>query len=130
MNTERIDELIEHIADLPINEPVVGFNMTTVAYATLPNHRTHDTSGWNCGTTACIAGHALLLKGDNINRLIWTDAGVLMEEAREWLGLDHDQANVLFADRPYGVAMSSVNPGMALRTLRHLRETGVVNWDL
>jgi hypothetical protein len=95
-----------------------------------------------CGTTACIAGYAVLLaeptlmvrdqgpfcddycEGDyapsNSHR------GPLWVKAADWLGIDDDAAEKLFVSH----TSASTTPEQAAQVLDHLIETGNVNWDI
>lgn len=71
----------------------------------------------NCGTPSCIAGHAAALAGwDPIND---DDTARI---AREYLGITARQGDALF----YHVGASRKE---ALKTLRHLWNTGDVEWS-
>ena len=77
--------------------------------------------GPHCGTPACIAGHAAWLAGQ------WSYEGTI-EDAKEWLGITWDHANGLFDSAPYVGEDLTPTPQDAARTLRHLAETGEVDW--
>jgi len=94
-----------------------------------------DQSGHKCGTVACIAGwataveigetvlteefEAIRLRGKQLVNL------PLVSTPEEFLGIDEDQANDLF----YG-AEDDTKPEKAVRVLRNLAETGVVDWTV
>ena len=75
----------------------------------------------DCGTPCCIAGHTVAMKSEgnlvDMKYEIWS-------KAREILGLSFEQSQKLF--RP----CIPTNPTLrdALKTLRHLRDTGEVRW--
>lgn len=57
MNTERLRILADHIERLAnSDDSTLGFNMSQWLA-----HNDYDYRGHNCGTVACIAGHAVLL---------------------------------------------------------------------
>ena len=80
-----------------------------------------------CGTPACIAGHAAWLVGN------WCRWGSRTFSARVWLDLSSFQADCLFDSMPFGPFgtepdISAPTPQDAAATLRHLAETGEVDW--
>ena len=87
-----------------------------------------------CGTAACIAGWAVARFGENDDaeeidhRRPLGDA--VFDGAQSVLGLSFPEAHQLFApnERRDGVSMSDVTASHAVRTLRHLAETGEVDW--
>ena len=81
--------------------------------------------GPNCGTPACIAGHAAYLAGR------WECSDGIITAAREWLGLqrpDAESASVLLFDSHPFHPDETPTPQDAAVTLRHLAETGEVAW--
>lgn len=81
-----------------------------------------------CGTTACIAGFAALRAGLPMRAMQaavneGTGGSVIHRLARDYLGLTDAQANALF----YAYDDED-EAGQTLRTLRHLAETGEVDW--
>ena len=72
----------------------------TVAYARMHPEQ-HSQISYACGTTACLAGHAMLLSGYTLRRdhFIRPD-GVMVdfefEEAQLLMGISHDQATAVF----------------------------------
>lgn len=89
-----------------------------------------------CGTSACIAGYAVILQRAERGATAgtfhgWKDMGA------EWLGLSEPQAYALFTPQPFSNAVGpdrlmrgreGVTLGEAIRVLKHLRETGLVDW--
>ena len=76
----------------------------------------------DCGTPACIAGHAIDLAGQwSYNAAVW--------DAVEWLGLDNDQGHALFDPIPLSPDDKDPTTQDAAATLRHLAETGEVDWS-
>ena len=113
MNTENILKLAEYIEGLEPKE----YDQRYVDHPTGPH----------CGTPACIAGHAAYLSGMSI----YPGAG--MFEAKAWLRLSSFQADCLFDSMPFGPFgtepdISAPTPQDAAATLRHLAETGEVDW--
>ena len=80
----------------------------------------------DCGTPACIAGHAALCSMRGWGTLFKYHPTPILS-ARKWLGLDSTQTSLLFAAFPLNV---NANPTQqdAAATLRHLAETGEVVW--
>ena len=114
-NILRIADAIEkhEIEDLGFH--MAAFHITGI-YA--------DLSGHGCKTTACIAGWTLSLlkpKWEDLN------AHDIEQGARSILGLDQEQAEDLFYLPDY-MSRNSVTAKQAARTLRHLAETGEVDW--
>lgn len=101
---------------------------------------------FSCGTTACIAGFVVLaLDLPLMERMMQGlfDAYMLKTRARELLGLDHEEAHDLFSgsvlrydERPTIVyfdngekyVAETPHAIQAVRVLKHLRDTGKVDW--
>lgn len=79
-------------------------------------------SHW-CGSACCIAGTAVIVKGDQPN---FRDTA---EKARKFLGLTHGQADVLF-EPPYDTGAYTAGIPGAVRVLDQLLETGTVDWSV
>lgn len=112
MNAENILKVAKAIEQHSI--PDLGFNMGVVcgkARYDLP-----DLSGHNCGTVACVAGWT--------NKVFNTPASAAA--AGDILGLSDDVSELLFL--PEGWTENDIKPDQAVRTLRHLAETGEVDW--
>ena len=110
MNKANIWKLADHIEQLDPRE----YDQSVFA---------HD-----CGTPACVAGHALALAGR------WEEADGGSEGfalpfgvAMDWLGLDDVAAERLFVSYPWG-RFDDATRQDAAATLRHLAETGEVRW--
>lgn len=106
--------------------------------------------GHQCGTTACIAGWAslhvtkegtLLSKGRTSNEIYevadeldGTDLSTYATAAQNILGLDDDQAALLFEPMNFGDHgnhdWDEVTPRQAAKVLRHLVKTGDVDWGV
>jgi hypothetical protein len=68
---------------------------------------------WHCGTCACIGGHAEAMFGH-------PDA----------LELDSDQEDELFYPSNPPLKYDEIQPADAAKVLRHLAETGEVDWSI
>ena len=126
MNVERIRALAEHIESLP----TVGMTWDDAqrqAYC-------QRTYAHLCGTPACIAGWAVHLFGDAEGNGEPGEAGAL-------LGLEPDAAAMLFHGDPFnargrawgheagdGATDREATAADAAATLRHLADTGRVDW--
>ena len=107
MNKANIMRLAEHMEALTAEEYDQG--------------QVFFTSTVRCGTPACVGGHAAALAGE------WESARSKLEVAREWLGLEEGQANLLFDGQPPGAVEPT--PQDAAATLRYLARSGVVFWQ-
>lgn len=118
MNKENILAVADAIEGHKI--PGLGFNMEALVEIGWP-----DRSGENCTTVACIAGWAVCVR-HNLPADPYS-FGVL-DDAREWLGLSWSKASSLFS--PVGFDYFATTPAQAVRVLRHLAETGDVDWSV
>jgi hypothetical protein len=110
MNTENIIAL----ADLIETLPQAGFGSREGFF--MGNWR-HD-----CGTPSCIAGWAVHLAGIDCSR------SQVADKAADWLDLYfEDEAQDLF--EPSHLPYEAITPQHAAKVLRHLAETGVVDWS-
>jgi hypothetical protein len=139
MNKKNILRVADAIEKGELVKRGIGFNMQVMTATT--NHYLCDRLD-SCGTVACLAGwaHGLRYPRRSINRLIAdakieTDAetgdfgGVTWVSGAEFLGLDFDQAHELFL--PSGVGpWDKITPAHAVAVLRHLAETGEVDWTV
>lgn len=86
-----------------------------------------DMADWiehrDCGTTACIAGHAALLADPDVR---WPE---VEGTAEAWLGVDRVQSMELFTPLPVD-PWSKITASMAARVVRHLAKTGKVDWSV
>ncbi len=140
MNVERINAVADAIEQHTI--PWLGFNMwnylsdaAQMEYSGLKDHTEH-----NCNTVACIAGWTNAVRY-NVSR---ADRDTFIDDsgAADWLGLsyldeENSQANDLFyahnhpAYAEHGIeAWKDITAEQAVRTLRHLAATGVVDWTV
>ena len=122
MNTDRINELADHIENLEhtLRVDVRGdtdqFNM--------------DRLNFICGSPACIAGHAVAKYGHEIDYVngmdIMTSAAVVLDIS------SISSRGALFApseNRTGGFPMNRITPEMAAWVLRAYAETGEVRWS-
>ena len=121
MNTENILKLAETI------EKSETYDQTRFAHI--------------CGTPACIAGHAALLAEPDGQMVAATERcgphfkfsdgniGYISQIAQTWLGLGDWSADELFQGWPFGED-KEVTAAQAAQVLRHLAETGEVDWDI
>lgn len=116
MNKENILKVADAIEQHSI--PTLGFNMNWWGYTfdpTKPENQKHDKSGHNCGTVACIGG--------------WTETLFKTTDARSALELPTSVATQLFYPDQNGAPQAyEATPVHAVRVLRHLAETGKVDW--
>lgn len=94
-----------------------------------------------CGTKGCIAGWALAMWAPNVWQRALAEGDMVHQyeevtaTARELLGLDEFDASRLFLPGLYGheqwpqLRSSLVSNREAARTLRHLAESGWVDWS-
>lgn len=76
---------------------------------------------WHCGSVGCIGGWACKLFNDG--NVVGT------EEVAPLLGLSFETANTLFYP-PNRLDYSSITPAQAATVIRHLVETGEVDWTI
>ncbi len=126
MNRENILAVADAIEKHSI--PDLGFNMADFFGAGF-----NDRTGRRCGTTACIAGWAHALKnGEGA-----IASFVIPSEIADWLGINEQAAENLFYASNYPMNeryieadwFSNIAPDTAVSVLRHLAETGEVDWD-
>lgn len=148
MNITAINTLINLLENIP-PETKQGFNMRYYH----ENAYGEDVNvGHECGTVACLAGWTaehLSLKGDRVLKLPRTKDSIKNygpglhwmtghhELAQEILGLTEDEADRLFTPMDYDsnpeldlVAWDRVKPAQAVKVLKHLRDTGEVDWTV
>jgi hypothetical protein len=120
MNKERILQLADHLDNLPPTEP--GFYMGSWFQPVDENLDGDSTEVIRneCGTAACIAGHALRYFEDVPVKFSYPALA-----AGEILDLTYGQGDDLFT--PFN-HMNETDPHKAARVLRHLAATGEVEW--
>lgn len=108
LGTLRVDRILM-LAD-EIEKPTKGWDLDM---SILYQHR-------SCGTSACIAGHALLM---------FDPKAIFIGDAEPILGLDAARANALFKPKNWDHPKYN-NRRRAARVLRHLATTGNVDWNI
>lgn len=107
MNTERLEMLAAHLEKLPREE----FNMGT----------------W-CGTACCIAGHLMSIEGRwrpaHGNCFQWEEYALPV--AADLLELSFEDAADLMGCEPHN---ENATPQQAASVVRHLKDTGKVEWE-
>ena len=111
MNVENINKLISHMESIEDRE----YSQRTY---------THD-----CGTPACIAGHAAHLSPEKTFRMMnkalaGNDIGLVAER---WLDVSSYHALIMF--KPYPLGRYYVTKQDAINMLKNLIETGDVVWE-
>ena len=126
MNKENILKVADGIEKHSV--PDLGFNMRffciELAEIDDGNEGVADHSGHDCGTVACIAGWSNAIRTGGRPEEIDPD-----EEA-EWLGLSQGRADALFFPHLPREEWAAISQDQAIRTLRHLAETGEVDWSV
>lgn len=137
MNTTAINNLAAFLENIP-SRYNRGFNMET--YISDWEEEDHTNVGFQCNSTACIAGWACLVLG--------AKGGILKKErdshginsfahtARDLLGLDERTSDELF--EPFNhrflarddIDWDKVTPRQAAKVLRHLAKTSEVDWNV
>lgn len=118
MNRENILKVADAIESHSI--PDLGFNMSL--WIDRKPGPEDDRSGHNCGTTACIAGWAVAV----MNGGVIPEVGVpIQDDAEKYFGLNWTDGEDLFVNW----VGKSPTPAEAVIVLRHLAETGEVDWD-
>jgi len=114
MNKENILAVADAIETHSV--PDLGFNMGGYFF------EGEDADDGKCGTVACIAGWTCKVLGEPSNEYEhgWT--------AGDHLGLDHEQRTLLFTPRGWLGSPEIFKARHAVRVLRHLAETGEVDW--
>lgn len=114
MNVGNILKVADAIEQASV--PDLGFNMN-VWNARADTWGVTDLSGHNCKTVACVGGWTCAVFGFHRHDDF---------EAADALGLTNQEAHLLFY--PSGEAAYTATPAQAAACLRHLAETGEVNW--
>lgn len=123
MNVERLTALAEWLeAGGKPNGVKATFRMSTW----------FTPHAFDCGTACCIAGSAVLKFGtaDECSKLYngRLSPNWIPNAAKEVLGLDAVQATRLFV--PSFLDLGKIDAAWAARTIRHLIDTGKVDWAI
>ena len=138
VNRENVLKVAEAIETGALVERGIGFNMARYGAAVDDIAKDHID---NCGTVCCIAGYALALKRPDISgEDIAGEHFNIEAEATRYLGLDLGDAGELFLPQPpysrpwnqidHQRYLAQITPAQAVRVLRHLAETGEVDWSI
>lgn len=130
MNKQNILRLADALDNVELAKSHnIGFNMATFVSTFDIDRTEHD-----CGTVACIAGWAVAMFGHNgkpraspLSAMKLNNFPTPEEHATRTLGLSYVTAQSLFY--PGNPRYHQITPKVAAATLRHLAETGVVDWD-
>lgn len=125
MNKENILYVADLIENQPLTSPAdnTGFTMQSYLHS--------------CGTPACIAGWAYAASRGSDgsedlrpeDRDQWSDSRTVAGEAQRFLGLDYTTSEQLFLGFEAPVDLVRIKPEAAVAVLRHLAETGEVDWE-
>jgi hypothetical protein len=129
MNIERLEIIAKWLeAGAPHVDGTYGFNMDVFLL-----HNRQDYSGEYCGTAMCIGGAAIQFFSKLASNCRNKDA-----RARDLLGLADVEAKKLFypytLDRHFKNSRdwewSQIKPQDAAKVIRHLIDTGEVDWEI
>lgn len=106
----------------------IGFNMGSFIDEGDDEWPIEDYSRQHCGTTCCIAGHVVITAclASGLKRSFRSTE----ETAAYYLGLDEDEASMLFYVVGPPRDLSSITPKQAARVIEHAMETGVIDWSV
>jgi hypothetical protein len=125
VNRENVLKVAEAIENHSIKW--LGFNMSFIGTTADEDHPDRLNS---CQTIACIAGWTKAVLepvGSSAEFLHWTERHFTHDVA-DLLGLDgYESAELFLPDR---VEWDTITPAQAVRVLRHLAETGEVDWSV
>lgn len=131
MNRENILRVADAIENGELVKRGIGFNMAY--YMDYATHRTPDRID-SCGTTACIAGWTFaIFRPDTDPDFVINGSGPSIgRTAADLLGLTPDQRSALFTPDDFGEEeeWTNITPAHAVAVLRHLAETGKVDWSV
>lgn len=129
MNKERLLKVADAIeASLkPEAKPVAGFNMRF--YSARNEVTTPDHTGHGCGTVCCVAGWTTIVRSGVVPSGIVED-DLVMDIELNWLELDYNQTDLFYPWSVLTSEWSNIPAEQAVRTIRHLVETGVVDWTI
>jgi hypothetical protein len=118
INLMRLRDHMLWLQDLK-SKPKVGFNMATYCTSNKP-----DMSPHYCGTTACLAGHAVFLSGIPLDSPDDISNTNYFSLARDWLGINQNEAQYLFSGTFARVPMAQVTLDKAIEELNYMIERG------
>lgn len=152
MNKERIQNLITHMEEMPNHafdmnqwmrveieyqdperdgESYTGFVGPGRVLAEPERFGTLFREKHVCGTVGCIAGHAIVIAmKENAIGKGFTDYDSIIPAAGAYLDLTMYDARELFKARALNGNFDSVTKQQAINVLKHLRDTGDVDWDM
>ena len=125
MNKENVLAVADAIERHSI--PDLGFNMSCFVGEVEPGFR-DDHFGSTCGTVACIAGWTRCVRTMKALELPRGDFNWALEA--DWLGLDGATSELFWGDDFVNRHLEEVTPSQAVHVLRHLAETGEVDWSI
>ena len=114
---------MQKLIDVLEAETDIGFDMCDY-YDVLDRYNEELDVGF-CETVACIAGHAVVMEGFDLQVLNEVEGVPL--EARNILGISEDQADALFI--PKHKELYDITKQEAIETLKRFLKTGEVNWN-
>lgn len=122
MTTTLQVDRIRHLADVIEAQPHTELNDSTG----------FNMSDWthNCGTPSCICGWANHLRNESEGRTVMLASP---REAGRWLGFDDDDDRRYVLFKPSTIDpdnWNAITPAHAAAVLRHLADTGVVDWSV
>lgn len=131
INAENILKVADAIEAKSL--PGLGFTMDYFIYSGLGAADSDKLGVPDCGTVACIAGWANMVMGER--------SSPTFAAAAAFFGITEDQGEQLFYARNHPLAEEDIYGDMnaplemisveeAVRTLRHLAATGVVDWTV
>lgn len=133
VNVENILKVAQAIEDAakPEAKPAMGFNMDTWCTRLKATDPRKDLTGHACRTVACVGGWTqavLAEKRARHSKHHWETDTPATRQAAMLLGLGGDVAEALFFPGYFSRAYDAT-PAQAVRVLRNLAETGIVDWD-
>jgi hypothetical protein len=126
MNRDKVLMVADAIENATLAKDIgVGFNMRDF----YDLRARCDQTGHSCGTTACTAGWAWLMFKDK-DSIDHTLPDEIELQAAELLGLTEAEADNLFFGVDCGKRLTDITTGDAIKVLRHLADTGEVDWTI
>lgn len=122
MNVENIQKLINHLQKTKEENFDMKFWLMRYPYQRSAKNilEQMETTG-GCGTVACLAGHAALIRAAEEGESLRDQH--ISSFAADWLDLDDHQTGSLFLSGFWA------NKDQAIQTLFRLMETGEVVWE-